>query len=474
MRNAYGRQVDSFETTLDAPALGGRLPAAFIRAPRFDRLGADVEVLASHGHEPVLLQQGRVLAATFHPELTALAFRPRARRPSCWKPRHGSGFAPWGRGMKLPPFLLDQWLDRFKASGIRHDLASSTGPAFTFRELLELASEDDRRAVFDSPLVYCPAAGSEELRAGIAEMHGARTEDVIVTTGAAEALHILFFDAAEPGANVVVSAPGFPPTWTLPESLGLEVRRYHLRPENRFRIDLSEVGRLVDARTRLVLVTSPHNPTGAVLGETEQLALAELAASRGALFVSDEVYHPLYYETPGRTAASVPGTIVVGDFSKALCLSGLRLGYLIDADRARRERWLGARMHFTITSTTVGEALAVIALKNRDRIFSSAAARVAAGHAAFARSVERLSRARRARASPRRHHGLPLAHVRPGQPPLRRSARRRGRSRRPRRLLRCASPLPGGLRSERRHVGRPPRSSKAVVRRVAQEAPARA
>jgi 5'-phosphate synthase pdxT subunit len=62
--------VDSFETTLDAPALGGRLPAVFIRAPRFDRLGADVEVLASHGHEPVLLQQGRVLAATFHPELT--------------------------------------------------------------------------------------------------------------------------------------------------------------------------------------------------------------------------------------------------------------------------------------------------------------------------------------------------------------------------------------------------------------------
>jgi aspartate/methionine/tyrosine aminotransferase len=293
--------------------------------------------------------------------------------------------------MKLPPFLLDQWLDRFKTSGIRHDLASSTGPTITFRELLEWASEDERRALFDSPLIYCPAAGSEELRAGIATMHGARTEDVIVTTGAAEALHILFFDAAEPGANVVVSAPGFPPTWTLPESLGLEVRRYHLRPENHFRIDLSEVSRLVDARTRVILVTSPHNPTGAVLGETEKLALADLAASRGALLVSDEVYHPLYYEALGRTAASLPGTIVVGDFSKALCLSGLRLGYLIDGDRARRERWLGARMHFTITSPTVSEALAVIALKNRDRIFSSAAARVAAGHAAFSRSIERLS-----------------------------------------------------------------------------------
>ena len=70
VRNAYGRQVDSFETRVDAPALGGRLSAVFIRAPRFDRLGAEVEVLATHGDEPVLLQQGRVLAATFHPELT--------------------------------------------------------------------------------------------------------------------------------------------------------------------------------------------------------------------------------------------------------------------------------------------------------------------------------------------------------------------------------------------------------------------
>ena len=70
VRNAYGRQADSFETRVDAPAFGGRLDAVFIRAPRFDRLGAEVEVLATHGDEPVLLQQGLLLAATFHPELT--------------------------------------------------------------------------------------------------------------------------------------------------------------------------------------------------------------------------------------------------------------------------------------------------------------------------------------------------------------------------------------------------------------------
>lgn len=81
--------------------------------------------------------------------------------------------------MRLPPFLLDEWLERFKAAPIRHDLASSTGPAWTLRELLSLATEDERTAILERPLLYCPAAGEEELRAGIAALHGVSAEDVI-------------------------------------------------------------------------------------------------------------------------------------------------------------------------------------------------------------------------------------------------------------------------------------------------------
>jgi len=72
-RNAYGRQVDSFEAVLDSPALGGTVSGVFIRAPRFRALGPDVEVFASRAGEPVLVREGRVWAATFHPELTASA-----------------------------------------------------------------------------------------------------------------------------------------------------------------------------------------------------------------------------------------------------------------------------------------------------------------------------------------------------------------------------------------------------------------
>lgn len=69
-RNGFGRQIDSFETTLDAPALGGPVEAVFIRAPRFAAIGPEVAVLARLGEEPVAVEQGRVLALTFHPELT--------------------------------------------------------------------------------------------------------------------------------------------------------------------------------------------------------------------------------------------------------------------------------------------------------------------------------------------------------------------------------------------------------------------
>ena len=69
-RNAYGRQIDSFESDLTVADLDGAFHAVFIRAPSVERIGAGVEVLAAHDGDPVLVRQGRMLAASFHPELT--------------------------------------------------------------------------------------------------------------------------------------------------------------------------------------------------------------------------------------------------------------------------------------------------------------------------------------------------------------------------------------------------------------------
>jgi aspartate/methionine/tyrosine aminotransferase len=274
--------------------------------------------------------------------------------------------------MKLAPFLLDQWLkQKFSADPpIEFDLGSSTGPVWTLRELLGLGG--DLESLLDTRLFYTPSAGSDELREELARMENVRPEDVLVTTGAAEALLILFHNAAEPGANVVLPNPGFPANEAVAESLGLEIRRYTLAPAGGFQIDPEEVRKLIDGRTKFVLVNSPHNPTGAVVPEAEMEALHDFCIDRGVQLVSDEVYHPIYHGAPVRSAARLPGATVISDFSKALCLSGLRIGWMIERDPGRRERYLNARSYFTVSSTVLAESLAALATRYREVIYDKA------------------------------------------------------------------------------------------------------
>jgi len=299
-------------------------------------------------------------------------------------------------GMELPPFLLDRWINQKQEpnSGIEYDLASSTGPVWTLRELLDVAGEDELEGLLDTALSYTTAIGTQALRTAIADLEGVEPDAVQVVTGAQEALLILFFHAAEPGANVVLPDPGFPANSALAESLGITVRYYHLRAENDFRIDPEEVCALMDGDTRLLMVNSPHNPTGAVIGDDELEALHDYCAERSVQLVCDQVYHPIYHGMAAQTAARLPHATVISDFSKALCLSGLRIGWMVDHDAARRERYLNARSYFTITANALGERLAALALRHSERIYGRA--REVAGRnlalldAVMARHSERL------------------------------------------------------------------------------------
>jgi aspartate/methionine/tyrosine aminotransferase len=276
--------------------------------------------------------------------------------------------------LELPPFLLDRWIEQKHSANppIEFDLASSTGPVWTLRELLALSGENELEALLDTRVSYTSAGGTLELRTAIAALQGVEADDVQVVTGAAEALLILLFLAAEPGANVVLPNPGFPANAALAESLGIAIRYYNLRAENRFRVELDEIRQLVDGDTRLLLVNSPHNPTGTVLSDEEMQSLHDFCVERGIQFISDEVYHPIYHGPETRSAARLHHATVISDFSKALCLSGLRIGWIIDHDPLRRERYRNARNYFTITGNIFGERLAVLALEHSKEIYARA------------------------------------------------------------------------------------------------------
>ena len=166
--------------------------------------------------------------------------------------------------MRITPFLLDRWLSehQFATPPIEFDLAASTGPWWTWDELMSQLAPGVLEGLGDAGVSYGPAVGSPALRQAIAEMTGVCPAEVVAVTGASEALWLLLLVAAEPGANVVLPHPGYPAFDELARHLALEVRHYHLAAAAQHNIDVDELAARLDDRTAVVIVNTPHNPTG--------------------------------------------------------------------------------------------------------------------------------------------------------------------------------------------------------------------
>lgn len=287
--------------------------------------------------------------------------------------------------MKLPTPLLSHWMSAYEHATppIRYNLASSTGPIWTFGDLLALGGGELRASIESMSVAYVPAEGTLALRQQIGRLHNVDPDWVIVTTGASEALSILLCMAGESGGSVALPNPGYPSTEAMALAFGLKVRRYSLEAKYGFRQDKSTVLSAVDSSTRLVVVNTPHNPTGSVM-ETSQLEeLKNELRDRSIPLVSDEVFHRLYFGKEVKSAATVPGAIVVGDMSKCLSLPGLRVGWIVDGDSKRREQLIEIREHFSISGSPLMEAFATLALREHSRMLERLSANTRANLSAL-------------------------------------------------------------------------------------------
>jgi aspartate/methionine/tyrosine aminotransferase len=291
--------------------------------------------------------------------------------------------------MKVPPFLLDLWLaaHEFAVPPIRYNLASSTGPLWTLGEIGALGGGNVRK-LDELVLSYSPPQGSKLLRERIAGRAGVDPETVLALTGASEALMALTAYFAEPGASIVLPRPAYPAMPVLARTWGLEIREYAIDAARGFAQDAGTVLAAVDDTTRAVLINTPHNPTGSVMSAAEQRILAETLAARGIPLIVDEVYHPLYFGEDVAGAASLPNTIVIGDFAKAMSLPGLRLGWLVDRDTKRRDALLDLRSYFSISCSPLTEAIGAHAMANQDAILARLRETAGANLALLAKFVE--------------------------------------------------------------------------------------
>ncbi len=298
--------------------------------------------------------------------------------------------------MHIQPFAVEQWMNAYETR-CRYNLAETCVESLTLDQLLGLAGKRD--TILDElrplKLTYGAIEGSDRLRDAIAALYaGATRHDIMIAHGAIGANALVYQALVEPGDRIVAIVPNYQQHYAIPASLGAEVHRLRLREEHGFLPDLDDLRRLAVPGTKLISLSNPNNPTGALL-ERERLAeIARIADAVGAYVVCDEVYRGTTQVSDELTASIVdlyPRGISTGSMSKAFSLAGLRLGWIV----APAEVIGAAAVHRDYSTISVGmldDHLAAIALEHHAQILARSRGIVRTNLAALDRWVASESR----------------------------------------------------------------------------------
>ncbi len=193
------------------------------------------------------------------------------------------------------------------------------------------------KALKENKTHYLPSQGLLELREEIAK-HISKTrkipvkpEEVVVTPGGKPIIFYTILAIVNPGDEVIIPNPGFPTYESVVNFIGAKVMPIPILAENNFQIDLKQLAELITKKTKLIIVNSPHNPTGGVLTHKNLVGIANLAKKHNLWVLSDEVYDRLVYEGKFESISSLSGmkkrTVILNAFTKTYSMSGWRLGY---------------------------------------------------------------------------------------------------------------------------------------------------
>lgn len=275
--------------------------------------------------------------------------------------------------MRIAEFALERYFARWEFA-VRHVLCASDVEPYHLREVLALADDDARRRWDDLLLGYTESLGLPALRDEIAALYTTITRDDVITfAGAEEAVFLTMHALLAPGDHVVVEWPAYQSLYEVARSIGAEVTLVPLDPAT-WGLDVDAVAAAMRPNTRMIVVNSPHSPTGSQLEAVQLERLVSIAELHGATLFSDEVYRFLEHSAPALSPAvdRSPRAISLGVMSKAFGLAGVRIGWIATRDAALRGRLASLRDYTTICSAAPSEILALIGLRNRDRVVARA------------------------------------------------------------------------------------------------------
>jgi aspartate/methionine/tyrosine aminotransferase len=272
----------------------------------------------------------------------------------------------------LPDFRLETHFAKWEFSA-RHHLTASDAESMSLPDLLAMADPEDRADFETMWLGYTETFGAPDLRAQIAQTYAAQSaENVLCFAGASEGIFAANSVLLDRDSHAIVVTPNYQSHETLPLAI-CAATGVPLDPDDGWSLDIDRVAAAIQPNTRLVTINFPHNPTGAILAADRYQTLIELCRKHGIYILHDEIFHglgPSGAQYLPFVADVYERGLSLGVMSKSYGLPGLRIGWIACQDHDLLSRMERMKHYLSICNSGPSERLALIALRNRDRILA--------------------------------------------------------------------------------------------------------
>ena len=274
--------------------------------------------------------------------------------------------------MKIDNFKIEEWFNKYEKLA-KYDLADTCVESLSINELFDIVGEKEKHLemLFNRKLNYGDIHGSARLKNAISTMYDIQKNDnITITHGAIGANHLVMLTLLEKGDDVVSIIPTYQQHYSIPKSIGADVKLLFLKEENNWLPSLDELESLVSKNTKLICLNNPNNPTGAVISDVMLEKIVDIARRVGAYVLCDEVYRGLNHERNpfSKSIADIyEKGISTGSMSKVFSLAGLRLGWIV-ANNEIIDKINHHREYNTISVGILDDYFATLAIENKDKI----------------------------------------------------------------------------------------------------------
>lgn len=260
--------------------------------------------------------------------------------------------------------------EQFGYDKIKYNLAESSVYDFNYSKF--------NFVLKDLKLAYCDHLGKIELRELLVDNYqNLKSENVLLTNGAAGALFIVSTSLLGKEDHLIVVSPNYANNIETPELIGCEITKVEVAFENGFKLDINQIEKNIKENTKLISLTTPHNPTGTVLTKDEIDSLIQLANKHNLYLLFDETYKGLTDSDDLPFLAELSDKIIsVSSLSKTYGLPGIRIGWLMTQDKQLNEKFLAAKEQIHLTNSILDEEVAYQFLKHKNQFFPAIQAHV--------------------------------------------------------------------------------------------------